>query len=535
MRKLFWVFIIIFTVITGFYFFLGWNELPAGHRYIYPLDDVYIHLALARNFAEHGVWSINTSGFDSASSSILYTLMLAFFIKVFGDWEYYPLIINMTFGFLTIYAVYRYFKDFYGKNELIWVMALLLPFSLLYMMSIIGMEHTLHMFLMVLAIYFIRKNLDSHFKRKDFGILLAVVFFISIVRFESMFFTTALAFSLFVRRNFMQAFAVLLTGFLPILIFGLISVREGGFFFPNSVMIKGSYPEGSHFIYTVWQIFKDGILFNTSFYKCLFAPLVILFVVLLRKYKKQNVKSFFKNETLIITVVSTCLMHSLFAFMKYRYENYLMISILLIIIPYIADFFRSTGTGKFRFTHYNLGMAFGIFILFMVSIYRFGYHHNPLRYASKGINEQQIEMSRFLGQYYKGDKVIANDIGAIAYFSHVRLLDMVGLGSTEVAKLKVENKHKSREEYIVNNRTFIKDYAVKHKYKIAVIYYEWFPGYPPKNWIPVASWTIPGKYGPAIQRVVFYAVDPAEKENLRKKLAAFDLNPNVQQWFYYYR
>lgn len=535
MQKLLWFFLAIFIIITGFYFYLGWTQLPSGAGYVYIIDDVYIHLALARNFAEHGVWSVNESGFDSASSSILYTLLLASLIKVFGDWEYYPLVLNIIFGILTIYAVFRYFQDFYGKSELVWAMILLLPFSHLYVMTIIGMEHTLHMFLMVLAIYLIQKNISSDFERKDFRILLLILFFISLVRFESMFFTVGLAFALLLRKAFSKAFWVMIIGFLPIIIFGCVSIREGGFFFPNSVMIKGSYPEGQHFLYNVWVIARDGVLLNPSFYKCLLPPFMILLAFLVKNYRGQNIREILKNETLVITIVSMSLMHALFAFMKFRYENYLMISILLVTIPAVSKFFKKLKLEGFSLNAYMLMTTCGIFLLVSVSCYRFLYQHNPLKYSSMGINEQQIEMSRFLGQYYKGQKVIANDIGAISYFSHVQLLDMVGLGSTEVAKMKVENKHSSKEDFIVNNRKFLAEYARKNHYKIAVIYAEWFPGDPPKEWIPVASWTTDVKYGPAIQRVVFYAVDDSEAEILRKKLSTFDLNPNVKEWFYVYK
>lgn len=525
--------LLLFTAVTGFYFFLGWAQLPQGHRYIYPLDDVYIHLALARNFAEYGVWSINTSGFDSASSSILYTLLLSFLIKVFGDWEFYPLLINVFFGYLTIYAVYRYFRDFYGKRELIWALVLLLPFTLFYMTVLLGMEHTIHMFLMVLALYYIRKNTDSGFQCRDFSILLGIVFFISIIRFESMFFTVSLAFSLFLRKNFGKGAAVLATGFFPIIIFGVISVQHGGYFFPNSVMVKGSYPEGQHFLVSTWQIIKDGLLLNTSFYKCLFFPYLILLMYLIQKYRYRKISDLVNHETLIITVVSTGILQALFAFLKYRYENYIMIAVLLLIIPVISDYFRNFR--KERFTLAGIVTGGAILGVFAVSAYRFAYHHLPIKLAGKGINEQQIEMSRFLGEYYRGEKVLGNDIGAISYFSGVQLLDMVGLGSTDIAKMKVAIKHKTGKEYIVNNKEYILNYTVTNHYRIAVIYPEWFPGNPPSEWIPVASWTIPEKYGPAIRRVVFYALDPSEVKPLRENLSHFDLNPNVKQWFYIYR
>lgn len=534
MQRYLLIFLLIFTAITGFYFFWSWSELPSGHRYIYPLDDVYIHLALARNFALHGIWSINSAGFDSASSSILYTLLLGFLIKIFGDWEFYPLIINVVFSYLAIYVVYRYFKDFFGKRELFLAFILLIPFSLLYMTLLLGMEHTIHMFLMVSAIYLIQKNVKTDFNKKDFIGLLVVVFFISIIRFESMFFTLSLALALFLRKRIGEGISVLMAGFFPIIIFGLLSLYNGGFFFPNSVVIKGSFPSGVHFLQSCWMIFRDGILLNTSFYKCLFFPFVIVAVYIWKNYKSKNVWDI-RKETLVITLILTAAVHSLFAFLKYRYENYLMISVILLLVPMIIEFWDDIRQKNAKFNIPNIMMAGSIIVVFLVSIYRLGYHDKPLKLGSKGINEQQIEMSRFLGQYYKGQKVIANDIGAIAYFSHVQLLDMVGLGSTDVARMKVANKHKTRDEYIVNNKKFITEYASKNQYKIAVIYPEWFPGSPPSSWIPVTSWTIPEKYGPAIRRVVFYAVDASEKESLRKKLSEFDLNPNVEEWFYLYK
>lgn len=533
MKKYLYLLLLLFTIVTGFYFFWSWAQLPAGHRYIYSLDDVYIHLALARNFAELGVWSVNTSGFDSASSSILYTLLLSFLIKVFGDWEYYPLIINIVFGYFTIYGVYRYFKDFYGKRELEWTLFLLLPFSLLYVMALVGMEHTLHMFLMVMAIYFIHKNVKSDCAKKDFSVLLVVVFFLSIVRFESMFFTVSLGFALFLKSKFKKGFLVLITGFLPILIFGLISQNQGGYFFPNSVMIKGSFPGDQHFLYSSWQLILNGIVLNSSFYKCFFFPFVLILIYLFKKHKGVGFMVLLQRETLIITIVCTAVLQSLFAFLKYRYENYLMIAILIVIIPLIVELTKDFSIKKMRFSFLKWLTLGCITIIIAVSGYRFGFHHLPLKMSSKGINDQQIEMSRFLGMNYKGEKVVANDIGAISYFSHVQLLDLVGLGSTEVAHIKVEYKHQPKKEFESNYRKFITQFVAENNYRVAVIYPEWFPGSLPSNWIPVASWTLKdGSYGPAIPRVVFYALNSSEVVPLQTKLSNFNLSENVEQWFY---
>ncbi len=458
--------------------------------------------------------------------------MLSFFIKIFGNWEYYPLLINIASGYLTVYVVYRYFRDFYGEKELIWVLFLFLPFSLLYVMVLFGMEHTLHMFLISIAIYFIHKNILENFRGKSFAILLVIVFFVSIVRFESMFFTASLAFALLLRKNIMQGFLVLIIGFLPIIIFGLVSQNEGGYFFPNSVMIKGNFPAGEHFLYSCGNLLLNGIILNFSFYKWLFFPLLIISLHLFKKYKRGEIVKLFKNETLIITIVCTAILHSLFAMLKYRYENYLMIALLLIIIPIISKFISEIKWKEFNFMFFNILNLGSVGFIIFISFYRFGYHHNVLKFCSKGINEQQVEMSRFLHYFYIGNKVVANDIGAISYFSQVHLFDIVGLGSTEVAHLKIANKDHSRSEADLITKKFITNFVSENNYTVAVIYPEWFQPIPP-NWIPVASWTInEGSFGPAIHRVVFYALKSEEVRPLQQNLMKFDLNKNVKQFFY---
>jgi hypothetical protein len=56
----------------------------------YPLDDAFINLTLAKNFAFEHVWGITKYSFSSASTSLLYPLVLAFIYLVSGASLFVP-------------------------------------------------------------------------------------------------------------------------------------------------------------------------------------------------------------------------------------------------------------------------------------------------------------------------------------------------------------------------------------------------------------------------------------------------------------
>lgn len=528
MQKYLYYFLGIFTIITAFYFWLGWSQL-LGQAYVYSLDDVYIHLAISKNFAEFGCWSINPHQFDSASSSILYSLILSGLIKLFGVSIYYPMLVNILFGYLAVYWLYRYFKDFYGETELRLALILFLPFTLLYVMTIIGMEHTIHMFLMVIIIYFLKLNLSNNFEQSSYFKLLICLLFVALVRFESMFLTCIVSFLLMYKKQWSRAVGVAVVGFIPIVIFGLISMKNGGYFFPNSVLIKATIPSENGFLGSLFTIFEKGILLNLNFYKYLFFTICLIVLYWIKvHYKKSSFKTFVDQEFISISILSVGLMQALFGELAYRYENYIMISILLIIIPIIIFFVKSNQ--NVRFWSFNK-MSSHVFILMILGLasYRVYHHHPVLKVASKNIQEQQMEMARFINTYYEGEKVCANDIGAIAYFGKAQLLDLVGLGSTDVATFIMKNKDLPTTEYNTTTKSFFKNYTISHHQKIAVIYPEWFPGQIPDSWIPVMSWTIKNNRSSARDTVVWYAVDPKEALELSHNLRQFKLNPNVEK------
>jgi len=530
MQKILFYYLLIFTVFIGFYFIYGFS-ITQGNALVYPLDDVYIHLAIAKNFGEQGFWSINPGDFDSGSSSILYTLILSLLIKLFGDNLYYPMIINVLAGYGTVFWVYRFFKDFFSE-KLLKIGMFISVLSMLYVMVLLGMEQTIHMMLSVIALYYIKQNEQSGYAAKDYLKLILVILLLGMVRFESMFFVTALTAILIINKRIKEGIGVLLIGFLPIVVFGLISIQCGGYFFPNSVLIKGNYPDGN-ILMSIWMIFKKGILMNVSFYKLFLFPFICIALYLFDNYKNKGLLAIVKNEVFIWLVVSVALMQSLFGLIKIRYENYIMIMLYVVVISISGKYLKIPKKITLKQSRIQQ-LFFGSFVCFVaVGVYLVFYSHFALRVASKNIQEQQLEMSRFLHDYYKGQKVIANDIGAISYFSEVDLLDIVGLGSTDVTHFFVDNKGLEESEFNNKFHKFLEDYAKENQYKVAIIYPGWFPNDPPKDWIAVASWTIFENRGTARDTVVLYAINKQEADKLLENIKHFQLNKNVKQQLLY--
>ena len=73
---------------------LTYGLFDTGGVFAYALDDAYIHMAMAQNFAEHGVWGPTRYEFVSASSSPLWTATLAGLFAATGVHELWPLLLN---------------------------------------------------------------------------------------------------------------------------------------------------------------------------------------------------------------------------------------------------------------------------------------------------------------------------------------------------------------------------------------------------------------------------------------------------------
>ena len=133
--------VLVFVVLFGL---TGRAIINATGHIAYGLDDPYIHMAIAKNVALHGVWGVAPDTFAAASSSPIWTAMVAAVFLATGIHDAVPLLLNLFIaltGIVLLGAALT--KERLSPLEAAAVVIGVIFFAPLVPMVWIGMEHTL--------------------------------------------------------------------------------------------------------------------------------------------------------------------------------------------------------------------------------------------------------------------------------------------------------------------------------------------------------------------------------------------------------
>ena len=125
-------------------------------KFVYTLDDAYIHLALAENILD-GHYGVNTGEFSAPSSSIVWPFLIAPFTKSNAA-EFIPLFINILAALGTLFLFYRILDRSIliqtGKTLILSILLIVLA-AITNLLGLIftGMEHSLQVFLSVATLW----------------------------------------------------------------------------------------------------------------------------------------------------------------------------------------------------------------------------------------------------------------------------------------------------------------------------------------------------------------------------------------------
>lgn len=475
--------------------------------FLYTLDDPYIHMAIAKNLVNSGIWGVTKNEFTSCSSSPLWGLLISLSFFTFGVKDVIPFILNVFFSILTAFVVFKFIRKFTENGFIItFVLLVILFFSPFVTVAFTGLEHSLYAMVIILVTIYIYKIIEEKENKKSIYILFFLVFLLTSIRYEGMF----AAFSMFLiflyRRKYFVAFLIPLFAFIPFLINGLVSVSNNWSFFPNSILLKSPVP-----VSDFWSFLKQ--IFYPRFLNILWAHhriliLVVLSIVVFLGFRKSKETQALKS--LIFFFVSVALLHLQFAMTGslLRYEMYIIaIGIFVNAVLLIKYLNGKNLFSKLIFSFLILLLS----VLFSLSTIKAA---KDVSTAATNIYQMQYQMARFTNKFYKEKPIALNDIGAVNYYSDIKCIDLWGLANRDVGIYRREKTYNTEKIYNINK---------EKNTEISIVFEAWFSqfGGLPKNWVEAGKWTIPNNITCGADSVTFFATDSLYPERLRSNLKIF--------------
>lgn len=392
----------------------------SGWNFEYPLDDVYIHLAMASEIAR-GRYGVNGGEVASASSSALYPLLLTPFPdSEFQRWL--PLAWNVLglclgawlWGRALGWAGYRGALGF----GLAFLGALVVG---AHSTAFTGMEHALHGAASIAMIYGLARTLSDG---RGAGLLLAGMFFAPLLRFEGLALVVLSISVLALTGHRRLAGISAALGLIPIALFMGYLVSLGLDPLPNSVQAKlvSDGEENISRLNRVLGTFQINIAKPGGM-----AILALVIAAMAMRVLDAGLRQS-RLGWMAMVIAGAGLGHLLFAQVGWmeRYEHYAIASLGLGVLILAA-----------RVTE-RRGIAIGIAVAALLPA--------AWNYVPRTINEypwniraqhlQQAQMRRFAHEHLQ-QPIAVNDLGLAVWANPDYVLDLYGLANNEARRLRI--------------------------------------------------------------------------------------------------
>ena len=474
------------------------------NHFIYPLDDVYIHMDVAKNLALHGVWGVTPYEFSSSSSSPVWVLLLAAVYRLVGVNRYAPLLLSWLCGLASLFVVSGMLGRTTSARIRTTTLVTFVLFTPLFALGTLGMEHALHLLLTLLFV--------TSFQATHAWKLALLTILLCGTRYEGVLMAAIATLVLLIERRWLRALIVAVSAWIPIGLYAWFSVAHGGYWLPNSVAIKGVRMHGEDMPDRAMEFvttFQDNVT-RAPHLALLLAAIVVLAAILYRHNRALAAP--------VALVAGAGVLHLFFADVNwaFRYESYL-VGVGIVVLA---------ATWPFAWVHHRrVSLAVACLLIPAVAVLglRSYLAATLLPHYSASIYLQQFQMARFFNAYYPGQPIAVNDIDLIDYATDLHLFDLGGLASAAVFQAKRSGDY---------DTDFLEHEAAARGVRVAVLYDSWFSDHPvsiplggppvPDSWILVSRWTVPLKYQLGDRTVSFYAIDQSLATQLRNRLNAFE-------------
>ncbi len=426
----------------------------------FPLDDPWIHLTFAKNLAEYGSFSYFKNEMSTAgSTSPIYTIVLAVGFLITKNEMVLSYALGIIFFVLAGIWFYR-LSSFEFAKENMFAIACTAIFIIDKWMNFIadsGMETTMFIFLLLVTAY-------SYKKRQS----VATAVFAGLLiwtRPDATAFLGALVLDylwcvylakkdksivLFTKSELIKIggiFAVIILAY-----FGM-NLKLSGSILPNTYNAKLTYyaPEfrsRSAFLQgEVWDYFTSGA-YGLIMFGFVISILKLLFDTAKKKY----------NPNFLYIVFAFALVFIYWYKLPYahRFGRYLMPVIPFMIIVSMGGFRELAKLTASYFKSKQLGNGLNFILILLVLILSVpNYLDNKTAYATecKYINDRQVVAAKWIRDNTKETDIIGtHDVGAIAFYSQRKIVDVAGLVTPElINKLHDKNYVEYMREYLKKN------------------------------------------------------------------------------------
>jgi hypothetical protein len=412
---------VLFTLVQAALAMLG-ND---GH-FIYTLDDAYIHLDLAEQFGRSGIYGVNAGIAASPASSILWPFLLA----PLAGWEgltYLPFVFNLAAIALAGFIMPELCQRCAGKPL---SSPTLLTLSLLAMLlfnfpalAMMGMEHGPHVTCVLALALGLLRVLDG---QKPPAWLWLAIFISPLLRYEGAIVSGCTLAYLFILGYRRQAFLTGLAIGVSLAAFTAFLLQLGLAPLPNSTIVKKAGHVGGLAAYlTYWRLLLEAPLhFHNTIAIALISAAPLTAATLFLYWKKLS-----GQNRLILGIILTCLVGQMvlgrYSLTEiYRYEYYLLAFIGPLALYAVRGFFNRRLLA--------VSGALLAVLVFWPALYSSMW---DIRRASHVIYLQHYSVHKLVDEVWQAP-IAANDIGLVGYRNPHFVLDLWGLGDSEVLQAR---------------------------------------------------------------------------------------------------
>jgi hypothetical protein len=481
---------------------LALSVYRAGGHLMYTLDDPYIHLAVAENLFR-GVYGINLEEHSSPSSSAIYPFLLALGLAA-GLGSAAALILNIVPMAVAVYvfAACMQAHAFAGEPRG-WRGAALALLALAPLnagaLPLTGMEHALHV--MVSAIIIAGLIVVAQTGRAPWW-LVAAIMVNPLIRFEGLALSGAAALALMYAGAWRAGLVAGAGAVAGVAAFAGFLMWLGLPPLPSSVLMKSALaaratdaaPDSAGLLLSL--IGKTNFSYGKG---VLIALTVLCAAALFTRDRDERRKRMIVGGAAIIALAGHLAAGDYGWFG--RYEVY-AVTLGLMALAYVW------GPRLRKLAPERAALMVGAALAASSLQYARPVLLTPA--ASQNIYDQQRQMGRFATDYFP-HPVAVNDLGWVAYRNDAFVLDLWGLGSNEVRRLRQANAF---------DRAAIARAAQERGIVFAMVYDAWFAKGLPDQWRRVAQLRTDA-VSAAEPTVAFYLIDPAKAGEMAAALAMF--------------